>query len=92
MLPDDDLDFERCASCGARRPIRGLSRRQKRILGLLAQGYRRLLIMKTIGISRSTYTREMDAILTKLHVPLGADIDSKMLAVARWLTMEDAGN
>jgi DNA-binding NarL/FixJ family response regulator len=60
-----------------------LSDRDKRILGLLAEGKRDKEIAREVGIAHTTVRHEIRLICSRLDVP------NRIAAVAKWATDKD---
>ena len=71
-------------------PIRGLSAREREVLGLMAEGRSNHAICEKLFLSPKTVETHVNRIFQKLRLPLAADDHRRVLAVLAYL--RDAGD
>lgn len=66
-------------------PVAGLTRREREVLSLVAQGRSNASICEALFISPKTLERHVQHIFTKLDLPPSADQHRRVRAVLMWL-------
>ncbi len=70
-------------------PLAGLSARERRILGEIAQGKSNLAIAETLGLSKHAVEKHINSIFTKLELPESAHVSRRVAAALAFLADED---